>query len=167
MKQRAFGAVCWLLTMVWSAPAPAAPQGKAGAGALSIEYDHAGLTGLSVKGAELRYVWHTLKPGPGPHPQSLAAYDRHEARKRLSPAEQGWLTRWVTKHRIFRFRPRYPPSDPRSYGAAFVSRLQVKQGGKTQMVRWDDTSRAREPKAAAQELTTWAARVAGVRGAGP
>jgi hypothetical protein len=167
MKRGAFGAACWLLTTAWSAHAPAAPPGEAGAGALSIEYDHAGLTGVNVKGTELRYVWHTLKPGPGPHPQSLDAYDRHEVRKRLAPAEQSWLARWVTKHRVFRFRSRYPSSDPRSYGAAFVSRLQVKQGGKTQTVRWDDTSRAPEPEAAARELTAWAARVAGIRGAGP
>jgi len=143
------------------APRPVDQAGRPAG--LSVHYGHAVLTDVDVEGAELQYVWHTLKRGPRAHQQSLAAYDRHEAKKRLTPGQQAWLRGWARKHQVFVFKPKYASGDPRSYGAAFVSQLRVRQEGQTCTVQWDDTSRAPGPNAAAGELVDWAAKLAGAR----
>jgi hypothetical protein len=126
---------------------------------VSVHFGHAGLITVDVEGALLRYTWHTLKEGPKIPVQSLQAYDRHEACRTLSPTQQRWVKGWLEKHRVFRFRPKYPSGDAHSYGAAFVSRLQVRQGERVRSVEWDGTSRAPGPNAAADELVGWARKI--------
>jgi len=159
----------WLgigLLLLAAVPAKAAGRGRAATAGqqpagVSVHFSSAGLTAVDVEGATLHYVWHTLKEGPISHVQSLQAYDRHEARRSLSPSQQQWVARWIEKHRVFRFRPKYPSGDAGSYGAAFASQLKVRRGGRTRTAAWDGTSRAPGPNKAAGELVEWARTIVG------
>ena len=128
-----------------------------------VRYGHAGLTSIRIEGGTATYVWHTLKSGTLTHQQSLAAYDQHVAKKALTPEQRRWVTAWAERHHVLQFRKRYPSAAPRSYGAAFQSRLEVRLGGRQCTSDWDDTSRAPQPERAIEELEAWCARVTGAR----
>ena len=126
---------------------------------LFVRYGHAGLTSIRVEGGTATYVWHTLKGGTLTHQQSLAAYDKHVAKKALTPEQLRWVTAWAERHHVLQFRKRYPSTNPRSYGAAFRSRLEVRLGARRRATDWDDTSRAKGPEQAVEDLLAWGERV--------
>ncbi len=114
------------------------------------------LGGVTVRDGQVTYVWFVAKGPPGPAAQDLTSYDKHVARTSLTPAGRAWLLAWTRRYHVFSFARRYMPTQPRSYGAVFVTSLTVQESGHAIQSTWDGTSRAKRPLAATAALKAWA-----------
>jgi len=114
------------------------------------------LGSVTVQNGQVTYVWFVPKGPPGPAAQDLTSYDKHVVRTSLTPAGRAWLSAWTRRYHVFSFARRYMPTEPRSYGTVFVTRLTVQERGHTMQSTWDGTSRAKRPLAATAALKAWA-----------
>ena len=114
------------------------------------------LGSVTVQNGQVTYVWFVPKGPPGPAAQDLTSYDKHVVRTSLTPAGRAWLSAWTRRYHVFSFARRYMPTEPRSYGTVFVTRLTVQERGHTTQSTWDGTSRAKRPLAATAALKAWA-----------
>jgi hypothetical protein len=116
----------------------------------SLSYVHAGLTEITVKDGQLRYVWHTERQWDdgkaGKPPLSgLANYDRHQVDVWLTDKELERFRAWVARHKPFEFDKDYPsPPGSTSRGGAFQSGLTVVQGDKKHGIGWAGDSKIPE-----------------------
>ncbi len=108
---------------------------------LQIDYDHAGLTQITVENGKLKYVWHTSKKDLIALRQDLSSYDRHEFSKELTPTDLSRFEKWIDETGLFSLHDSFAIKDNETYGSAFETSLKVISGNKRYEANWTGDSK--------------------------
>ena len=126
---------------------------------ISIDYDDAGLTQITIATNYLIYTTHTLKTNLTALRQDLSSYDRHSSEATLDDKDRQSILDWIRTSDFRNIAHDYPPEDSTSYGAAFKSTLDIKLSGIRHQASWDSTSKCPEIRQAVKLLELMCAEI--------
>jgi hypothetical protein len=112
--------------------------------AVTVKYDHAGLTQIEIESGRLHYVWHTQRKfgagEPAPMRQDMSNYDRHEVVIWLTGEEFVSVTKWIQMRKVLDLPAKYPAKADKTYGSAFQTSLTAVLEDRKNSIGWDGDS---------------------------
>lgn len=110
--------------------------------AISVNYNHAGLTLIKIENGQLHYIWHTLRKRDKPLPvrQDMSSYDRHEVHIWLTDSEINAIVQWIKNRKVFDLPASYPVRAQKTYGSAFQTTLSVTFEDQKHSIGWNGDS---------------------------